>query len=137
MKRFVGGNDGRVFVVNPGIKELGTFEWATKPPSVKARDLAKAILLELFDGDDARATRFYLRFMHRMDSGGVWKSGQPWTQTEDDLMRIVSAIEQTERDTAQMRAQVGRELPVMQPSGNQFPGSQGFGSRDNAPDRKR
>lgn len=31
MKRFVGGNDGRVFVVNPGVRELGTFEWGKKP----------------------------------------------------------------------------------------------------------
>jgi len=137
MKRFVGGNDGRVFVVNPGIKELGTFEWATKPPSPKARELAKALLVELFNGDDGKATRFYLRFMHRMDSSAVWKNGQPWTQTEAELTAVIQAIEQTERDAAQMRAQASRELPMVQPSGNPFPGATGYGSRDSAPDRRR
>ena len=137
MKRFVGGNDGRVFVLNPGIRELGTFEWATKPPTAKARELAKAMLVELFDGDEGKATRFYLRFMHRMDGSAVWKNGQSWSQTETELLAIVKTIEQAEREGAQMRAQADRELPMVQPSGNPFPGATGYGSRDNAPDRRR
>lgn len=151
MKRFVGGNDGRVFVVNPGVRELGTFEWGKKPfgngrsmpPSEKCRALAKAILVELL-GDHTRAEELYLRFMHR--TAAEWKHGSPWTKTEDQLLKVVEAIETTAADAQRDRATMARELPA---GGLQIVGKiaesdpskpapvAAYGANDTAPDRRR
>lgn len=117
MKRFVGGNDGRVFVVNPGVRELGTFEWGRKPLpngrtmpiSEGCRALAKALLLEVID-DEARAEQLYMRFMYRTAS--EWKWGTPWTKTEEQLLKVVEQIEQAAADAQRDRATMARELPA-------------------------
>ncbi len=131
--RFVGGNDGRVFALNPGVRELGTFEWGVKPCSRGCADLAKALLSELIK-DPQRVNAIYMRFMHRTIA--EW-TPEPWTKTDAELLVVVKQIEETERETAKLRNQMAREVPRVIPAGPQFPGATGFGSNDSAPDRRR
>lgn len=134
MKRFVGGNDGRVFVVNPGVREIGVFEWGKKPlpsgrtlpPSEKCRALAKALLLELLD-DQGRADELYVRFMHR--TVAEWKYGAAWTKTEEQLLRVVEAIETAAAEAVRDRAAMARELPA---GGFQVLGNIPVGGHDKA-----
>ncbi len=130
--RFVGGNDGRVFVLNPGVRPLGMFEWGVKPPSLGCINLAKALLHEL---DPSIVDAFYMRFMHRTVM--QWIPMQPWTKTDEELLMVVKQIEQVENETAKLRDQMARERPVVQLAGPQLPGKQGYGSNDSAPDRRR
>lgn len=133
--RFVGGDDGRVFVVDRRVTELGTFEWGVRPATPKCIALAKTILEHIIPGDDVRVTKLYLRFMHR--TVAQWKPGIPWTQTSDYLLKVVAEIEAVDLEAAKMRQQMARELPQIQAAGPQFPGASGYGANDTAPDRKR
>ncbi len=132
--RFVGGNDGRVFALNPGVRELGVFDWGVKPPPPRMVALAKILLIELLK-DQQRATALYMRFMHRVLTD--LPAMQPWTRTDVELMAVVKQIEEAEREMIKQRQQMERERPMVVPAGPQFPGATGFGSNDSAPDRRK
>jgi hypothetical protein len=127
--RFVGGNDGRVFAVNPGVRELGTFEWGKPPKSIK---LCKALLTETMD--QYLATTFYMRFMHR--TTGWWKDGEPWTCTSDQILAVVDDIERASKTAGPLLAGANLERGVITPE-PQLPGAIGIGENDTAPDRRK
>lgn len=106
--RFVGGRDGQVFVIGADgePRKLGDFEWGLKLPSPKCYALSKAILTACkLPGH--RVLKLYMRFMYRM---GLTK-GEPWTRVTDDWMQLVTEIEEAEKEMAQERQRMARELP--------------------------
>lgn len=106
MTRYVGGNDGRVFAVGKGVRELGRFEWGAQSPLCAV--LARELLVEV-TSDQAKARTYCRRFLHR--TVAIWEKGKPWTYTDADLLAVVREIEQVEKDTARDRAKIARELP--------------------------
>lgn len=106
MTRYVGGDDGRVFAVGKGVRELGQFEWGGQGP--RCADLARELLVDLTE-DEAKTQTYYRRFLHR--TVAIWDKDKAWTYTDADLLAVLRDIEQVEKDTARDRAKMARELP--------------------------
>jgi hypothetical protein len=109
MIRFVGGDDGRVFMIGKTVTELGVFNWGS--PSPECSRLSHLMLSAILTED--RASRVRGRFMHRLNHaiGLVWVKDKAWTFSDEAVMNVVESIEAAERDMAPMREQMSREKP--------------------------
>jgi hypothetical protein len=135
---FVGGNDGRVIMLHKGqFTDLGMFEWGIKPATPLCIKLARVLLHAAFPGDSVRAQKNFMLFRTHMEREGKWKRGQAWGLRYETILAMVEDIERKQEEFGPMLRQMARELPMVQASGPQFPGSSGYGTNDSAPDRKR
>lgn len=104
--RYFGIENGECFYARKGgFTFLGKYQWGNLDPS--GAMLAKMILQSALQSD-GRASKLYRRFFHRVIRSLPEK--QPWTLSLDEVMHVVADIEQTEKDTAQDRAAMAREL---------------------------
>jgi hypothetical protein len=119
--RFVGGDDGRVFLIDGGVTELGTFEWGSG--GARCAELAKVILRHVLPGEsssqhEARAIALHRRFMYR--SIATWTKGVAWTRSDNEFTSIIAEIDQVEKETAQLRAsRESPRYPAIMPGGTE------------------
>lgn len=153
--RFIGGDDGKVFIVNPGVRLLGVFEWGKKPdaPGVIAspkfiatprfRDLCRCLLFETLD-DEVRATKNYQNFMHHSMMAGWWQWAQPWTRIDAEIVALLAEIERAVKEGGHLTMATPREAAIIPAAGSlalptniKGTPSSGYGGNDTAPDRRR
>lgn len=91
---------GRSEPGEPDVELPGNFTWGNKL-APGTRELAKGLLLDLLPDEPGRALRLHTRFMHRTTV--LWKSGQDWSYSENELRAVIKAIDEVAEATVQTR----------------------------------
>lgn len=113
MTRYIGFQNGDAFVLSDDPYTLSTLvddgvaiAWGDQSPA--SATLAKAILTHALN-DAAKAVRLHRRYLHRVVS--TLPKGESWSLSRDDVMNVVSQMDEVERDMAGERAAMAREVP--------------------------
>lgn len=129
--RFVGGNDGAVFLVDGSCAKLGTFQWGDQ--SAEAAALAKRILQHVLKDED-KALAYHRRYLHRVVA--QLSKGQPWALTDKQVLSVVQDIEETEKETARDVRRMAAELPRGAVNAGMIPGRSEWGGTHNQSSRE-